>query len=73
VAETQEWSKDWISKMQDDQVAKVKETGMKVIEISDEKKSAWTDVAQESLWTYLQSVMPAEQYSEAEKLLERKK
>lgn len=71
VAETQEWSKNWINKMQDEQVAKIKETGMQVVEISAEKKDAWTDVAQESLWNYLQGVMPGDQFSDAEKLLER--
>lgn len=73
VAETQEWTRGWFAEKQDEQLAKMKEAGMQVVEISDDKKDAWTDTAQESLWSYLQGVMPAEQFSEAEKLLERKK
>ncbi|MGB3391068.1 MAG: TRAP transporter substrate-binding protein DctP [Pseudaminobacter sp.] len=73
VAETQAWTHDWLDQNQSEHLAKMKEAGMQVVEIADDKKDAWRDVAQESLWTYLQSVMPAEQFSEAERLLERKK
>lgn len=73
VAETQELSKAWIAEKQNEQIVKIKEAGMTVIDLADDKKAEWTDVANEALWAYFQTVVPAGHFSEAETLLERKK
>lgn len=73
VAGTQEWTRGWFAEKQTEQLAKMKEGGMTQLELPADKKEAWTHLAQESLWTYLQGVMPAEEFAEAEKLLERQK
>ena len=71
-AETQAWTRGWFKEKQDEQIAKMKEGGMQILTISDEEKKRWTDAAQESLWTYLGTVMAPEEFAEAERLLERK-
>ncbi|MHA6688631.1 TRAP transporter substrate-binding protein DctP [Mesorhizobium sp. A556] len=69
VTETQEWAKARVGKMQDDQLSKIKEAGMQVIEITDEEKDEWTRIANESLWAYLQGIIPTDKFSEAKRLL----
>jgi TRAP-type C4-dicarboxylate transport system substrate-binding protein len=72
-AETQAWTRGWFAEKQDEQIAKMKEGGMELVDLSAEEAARWTDVAQESLWGYLQTVMDPEEFATAERLLERKK
>lgn len=71
-AETQKWTRGWFAEKQAEQMAKMKEGGMEVLPIADVEKERWTKLAQDSLWDYLQTVVSAEEFATAEKLLERK-
>lgn len=71
VAKTQEWTRGWFEEKQGEQEAKMKEAGMGFLELSEGESARWTDVAQESLWEYFSTVIPAEEFATAEKLLER--
>lgn len=73
VKQTQTWTRDWFAKQQAEQIEKMKAGGMRVIKLSDEESRRWTDIAQESLWKYLQTVMTPDDFARAEKLLDRQR
>jgi len=71
MAETQEWTRGWFQKNLDEQIAGMKEAGMEVVAISPEESEKWTNLAEEALWDYYQSVMDPETFAKAEELLQR--
>lgn len=71
VAETQEWTRGRFAEAQEEQVTKMRESGMEFLKISDEEAERWTQAAQAALWGYLKTVMQDEEFASAEKLLER--
>jgi TRAP-type transport system periplasmic protein len=73
VAQTQEWTRGWFEEKQDEQEAKMKEAGMGFLELSAEESERWTDLAQESLWEYFATIIPQDEFAQAETLLERQK
>ena len=66
---TQAWSQGWVSAFQATQLAGMQKGGMKVIEFSDAEAELWRKTADESLWAHFKSVMSAEEYTEARRLL----
>jgi TRAP-type C4-dicarboxylate transport system substrate-binding protein len=68
VKETQEFSRGWFAKNQEEQVALMKEAGMEVLEISEEEAARWTGVANEALWGYYETVFTPEQIEQVKGL-----
>lgn len=66
---TQAWSQGWVSAFQATQLVGMQAGGMKVIEFSPEEAELWQTTAQDSLWAHFKSVMSAEDYAEARRLL----
>ena len=71
VAETQEWTRGRFAEAQEEQVSKMRESGMEFLELSEAEAERWTQAAQTALWDYLKTVMPEDEFASAEKLLER--
>lgn len=65
----QAWSQGWVSAYQATQLLDMQKAGMKVIEFSDEEAKRWHDTAGEALWAHFKSVMSAEDYATARRLL----
>lgn len=73
VAKTQEWTRGRFAEAQEEQVTKMRESGMEFLELSDAEADRWTESAQTALWDYLKTVMPEDEFASAETLLERDK
>ncbi len=69
VRKTQAWSQGWVSAFQATQLAGMQAGGMKVIEFSDAEAKLWQTTASEALWAHFKTVMSAEDYATARRLL----
>jgi len=69
VRRTQAWAEGWVSAFQASQLAGMQAGGMKVITFSDEEAERWHQTANEALWAHFKSVMSAEDYAAARRLL----
>ena len=65
----QAWSQGWVSAYQATQLAGMQKGGMKVIELSDAEAKRWQTTASEALWAHFKSVMSANDYATARRLL----
>ena len=65
----QAWAQGWVSAHQATQLADMQAAGMKVIEFSDEETARWEQTAQDALWGHFESVMSAEDYAKARRLV----
>jgi TRAP-type C4-dicarboxylate transport system substrate-binding protein len=68
IAETQQFALDWFDKNQKEQEAIMKEAGMEILEISEEESQRWTEVANDALWAYYESILGAEKIAEVKAL-----
>ena len=68
IAETQNFALEWFDKNQKEQEAIMKEAGMEIVEISDEEKKRWTQVANDSLWAYYETTLGKERVDEVKAL-----
>jgi TRAP-type C4-dicarboxylate transport system substrate-binding protein len=66
---TQAWSQGWVSAYQAVQLAGMRKGGMKVITLSKEETARWDRTADSALWAHFKSVMNAEDYATARRLL----
>ncbi len=66
---TQAWSQGWVSAYQAVQLAGMQKGGMKIIKLSKEETVRWNRTADAALWAHFKSVMSAEDYSTARRLL----
>ena len=71
-ADTQQWSRGWVSAYQNVELAKMKKAGMKVITFSPEEAKRWEETSQKALWAHFKSVMSADEYATAERLFKAK-
>ncbi len=69
VAPVQQWSAGWMSAHQAYQLAAMKKAGMKVIRFSDAEAKNWAKTSNEALWAHFKTVMSAEDYATARKLM----
>ncbi len=69
VAPVQRWSAGWMSAHQAYQLAAMKKAGMKVIRFSDAEAKNWAKTSNEALWAHFKTVMSAEDYATARKLM----
>ncbi len=60
VKETQEWTRGWFAQNLEEQVGLMTAAGMEVLKVSDEESARWTALADESLWAYYATVLPAD-------------
>lgn len=72
IAETQQFALEWFDKNQKEQEAIMKEAGMEILPISDEESQRWTQVANDALWAYYESILGAEKVGEVKALFEAK-
>jgi TRAP-type C4-dicarboxylate transport system substrate-binding protein len=68
VKETQEFSRGWFAKNQEEQVKLMKEAGMEVPKLSEEEAARWNDIAEEALWGYYETVFTPEQIEQVKAL-----
>jgi hypothetical protein len=66
---TQSWSRGWVSAYQAVQLVGMQKGGMKVVKFSDAEAKRWHDTAGSALWAHFKSVMSADDYAAARKLL----
>ncbi len=66
---TQAWSQGWVSAYQAVQLAGMRKGGMKVITLSKEETARWNRTADTALWAHFKSVMSAQDYATARRLL----
>jgi TRAP-type C4-dicarboxylate transport system substrate-binding protein len=71
-AKTQAWAHDFVAEQQAAQVKKMKAAGMQMIEFSPAESKRWTDTSRSALWAHFKSVMSAEDYATARRLLGEK-
>ena len=69
VGRTQAWSQGWVSAYQATQLKGMLKGGMKLVTFSDEEAAHWRKTAGEALWAQFESVMSAEDYATARRLL----
>ena len=69
VAPVQRWSAGWMSAHQAYQLAAMKKAGMKVIKFSDAEAKNWAKTSNEALWAHFKTVMSADDYAAARKLM----
>ena len=69
VAPVQRWSAGWMSAHQAYQLAAMKKAGMKVIKFSDAEARNWAKTSNEALWAHFKTVMSADDYATARKLM----
>ena len=69
VAKTQAWSQGWVSAYQAVQLKAMLKGGMKLVTFSDKEAAHWQKTASEALWGQFKSVMSAEDYTTARRLL----
>jgi TRAP-type transport system periplasmic protein len=68
-AKTQAWAGDFVSGHQEEQIKKMKTAGMQVIEFSPAEAKRWESTSRDALWAHFKSVMSAEEYATARRLL----
>ena len=66
---TQAWSQGWVSAFQAVQLAGMQKGGMKIIKLSKKETVRWNRTADAAVWAHFKSVMSAEDYSTARRLL----
>ena len=66
---TQAWSQGWVSAYQAVQLAGMRKGGMKVITLSKEETARWDRTADTALWAHFKSVMNAQDYATARRLI----
>lgn len=71
-AKTQAWSRDFVAQHQNAQLAKMKAAKMGMIEFSPAEAKRWEATSKEALWAHFKSVMSAEDYQTARRLLGEK-
>ena len=69
VAKTQAWSQGWVSAYQATQLKGMLKGGMKLVRFSPEETKRWRSTANDSLWAHFKSVMKADDYATARRLL----
>ena len=69
VSRTQAWSQGWVSAYQAVQLKDMLKGGMKLVTFSDEEAAHWETTANEALWAQFKSVMSADDYATARRLL----
>ncbi len=69
VGRTQAWSQGWVSAFQATQLKDMLKGGMKLVTFSDKEAAHWQKTAGEALWAQFKSVMSAEDYATARRLL----
>ncbi|MBN9249027.1 MAG: hypothetical protein BGO03_03360 [Mesorhizobium sp. 61-13] len=72
IAETQQFALDWFDKNQKEQEAIMTKDGMEILNISDEESKRWTEVANDALWAYYESVLGADRIAEVKALFAAK-
>ena len=65
----QQWSRGWMSAHQGFQLATMKKAGMKVIKFSDAEAKNWATTSNDALWAHFKTVMSADDYAKARKLM----
>ena len=68
-ADTQAWARGFVAEQQAAQLAKMKAAGMTVIEFTPADAKRWEDTAREALWAHFKTVMSAQDYASARRLL----
>lgn len=68
-AKTQAWAREWVTKNQAEQLEKMKKGGMQVIEFTPAEAKRWEDTSRAALWAHFKTVMNADDYATARKLL----
>jgi TRAP-type mannitol/chloroaromatic compound transport system substrate-binding protein len=69
VSRTQAWSQGWVSAYQAVQLKDMLKGGMKLVTFSDQEAAHWQKTAGEALWAQFKSVMSADEYATARRLL----
>ena len=69
VSRTQAWSQGWVSAYQAVQLKAMLKGGMKLVTFSDQEAAHWQKTAGEALWAQFKSVMSADDYATARRLL----
>ncbi|WP_439501715.1 TRAP transporter substrate-binding protein DctP [Aminobacter ciceronei] len=67
--ETQEWTRAWFAKNLAEQVGLMQKAGMQVLKLSEPEAERWNATAKDSLWAYYKTVLSAEQFETAQRLL----
>ena len=68
-ADTQAWARGFVAEQQAAQLNKMKAAGMTVIEFTPAEAKRWEDTAREALWAHFKTVMSAQDYASARRLL----
>lgn len=69
VGPTQGWTQGWVSAFQAMQLKEMQKAGMKLVRFSDKEAAHWETTANEALWAQFKSVMSADDYATARRLL----
>lgn len=69
VGPVQGWTAGWVSAFQAQQLKEMLKGGMKLVTFSDEEAAQWETTANEALWAQFKSVMSADEYATARRLL----
>jgi TRAP-type C4-dicarboxylate transport system substrate-binding protein len=68
-AATQSWALGWVAAHQAVQLKTMLKGGMEAINFSDAEAAEWTQTSNDALWAHFKSVMSADDYAEARKLM----
>ncbi len=68
-ADTQAWARGFVAEQQAAQLNKMKAAGMTVIEFTPAEAKRWEDTAREALWAHFKTVMSAQDYASARRML----
>jgi TRAP-type C4-dicarboxylate transport system substrate-binding protein len=68
-ASTQAWSRGFVAEQQNAQLAKMKAAKMGMIEFTPAEAKRWEDTSRDALWAHFKSVMNANDYDTARRLL----
>ena len=69
VGPVQGWTAGWVSAFQAQQLKAMLKGGMKMVRFSDKEAAQWETTANEALWAQFKSVMSADEYATARRLL----
>ena len=69
VGPVQGWTAGWVSAFQAQQLKEMLRGGMKLVTFSDKEAAQWETTANEALWAQFKSVMSADEYATARRLL----
>ena len=69
VGPVQGWTAGWVSAFQAQQLKAMLKGGMKLVTFSDKEAAQWETTANEALWAQFKSVMSADEYATARRLL----